>query len=356
MSTCDHRDRRSVEGSWSVAAEALDHLRHYCLSAIPPNFRLWYCHLAGSHQELSTALNEIVRNGAPVTQEDIDSLGVRFLQQDWKGVDQLTTDIQRQLGGVVETLATALQSSTKFSNSLALAAGSLTKSADACSLQGIVSMLVASTLEAEQESRSLSARLDNSLGEIERLKRGLEEIRAESRVDSLTGLSNRKAFDERIVAMVGDATCNQHPLALIMIDIDHFKAFNDVFGHLTGDQVLKLVAQGLLQSDQASSVAARYGGEEFAVLLPKVALPSAVRIAEQIRRSVMARELKKRSTGEILGRITVSLGVAALRPGEHYEALIERADQCLYSAKRDGRNRVASEASIDGSSLARASA
>jgi len=352
MNTCD---RRSVEASWGFAAGALDHIRHNGLSAIPPNFRLWYCHLAGSHRELSAALNEIVRKGAPLTQQDIDNLGERFLEQDGTRVDELTTDIQLQLGGVVEALTTALQSSTKFSNSLEHAAGGLEKSADAGSLQAIVDMLVASTLEAERESRSLSAQLDKSMGEIERLKRGLEEIRAESRVDALTGLSNRKAFDEMIVALIGGAIRNQEPLALIMLDIDHFKAFNDIFGHLTGDQVLKLVAQGLRQNARADAVTARYGGEEFAVLLPGVSLRAAIRIAEDIRRSVMAKELKKRSTGETLGRITVSLGVAALRASEHHETLIERADECLYAAKRDGRNRVVSEESIEKPVLVRAS-
>src|SRR6188768_1954312 len=115
MGACVHRDRRSIEGSWGYAVAALDHIRRNGLSAIPPNFRLWYCHLAGSHRELSTALNEIVRKGTPVTQEVVDSLGERFLQPDLAGVDQLTIDVQQQLGGVVEALGKGLQNSTRFS-------------------------------------------------------------------------------------------------------------------------------------------------------------------------------------------------------------------------------------------------
>jgi diguanylate cyclase len=129
----------------------------------------------------------------------------------------------------------------------------------------------------------------------------------------------------------------------MLTDIDHFKAFNDNFGHLTGDQVLRLVAMAVKHNVKGKDTAARYGGEEFAVVLPNTALRAAVTVADHIRRAVMAKELMKRSTGEHLGRITISIGVAALRKGDSGQSLIERADTCLYAAKRHGRNRVMCE-------------
>jgi len=128
-----------------------------------------------------------------------------------------------------------------------------------------------------------------------------------------------------------------------MIDIDHFKIFNDTYGHLTGDQVLRLVGQALKQTIKGQDIMARYGGEEFAVVLPSTTLRHAVGVAENIRRTVTSKELKKKSTGEILGRVTVSIGVSALKPDEEMDSLIERADGCLYAAKRSGRNRVICE-------------
>ena len=125
-----------------------------------------------------------------------------------------------------------------------------------------------------------------------------------------------------------------------MIDIDHFKSFNDTFGHTTGDQVLRLVAMSLKQGIKGQDLAARYGGEEFAIVLPNTALKHGIAVADRIRRAVMAKELKKRSTGEIIGRVTISIGVASLLPGDINETLIERADNCLYAAKRGGRNCV----------------
>lgn len=143
---------------------------------------------------------------------------------------------------------------------------------------------------------------------------------------------------------IAEALETNEAMSLMLTDIDHFKTFNDNFGHLTGDQVLRLVAMAVKHNVKGKDTAARYGGEEFAVLLPNTALRAAVTVAEHIRRAVMAKELMKRSTGEQLGRITISIGVAALRKGDSGQSLIERADICLYAAKRHGRNRVMCEA------------
>jgi diguanylate cyclase len=145
-------------------------------------------------------------------------------------------------------------------------------------------------------------------------------------------------------------------MALMLTDIDHFKAFNDTFGHLTGDQVLRLVALAMKQNVKGQDIAARYGGEEFAVILPGTTLRAALTVADHVRRAVMTKELMKRSTGEHLGRVTVSIGVAAFKKGETAQSLIERADNCLYAAKRAGRNRVISETDPEAASVASPSA
>jgi diguanylate cyclase len=137
-----------------------------------------------------------------------------------------------------------------------------------------------------------------------------------------------------------------------MFDIDYFKSFNDNYGHLTGDQVLRLVAISLKQTIKGQDITARYGGEEFAVVLPNTGIHQAVTVADHIRRAVMAKELKKKPTGEILGRVTISVGVSILRSGDTTDSLIERADACLYIAKRNGRNRVVCEADSECSSCA----
>jgi diguanylate cyclase len=129
-------------------------------------------------------------------------------------------------------------------------------------------------------------------------------------------------------------------VTLLLCDIDHFKNFNDTWGHQTGDQVLRLVAHCLSENVKGRDTAARYGGEEFAVLLRGTGLEAATMVANQIRTTVETKKLVKKSTGDILGAITISIGVAQFAPGETAESAIRRADSCLYGAKHSGRNLV----------------
>jgi diguanylate cyclase len=167
---------------------------------------------------------------------------------------------------------------------------------------------------------------------------------SESLTDPLTQLSsNRKLFDAAVERAIAEANAKNEPLSLMMADIDHFKVFNDNYGHLTGDQVLRLVAMSVKQNVKGQDTAARYGGEEFAINLPNTVLRSVMVVANHICRAVMTKELMKRSTGEQLGRVTIPIGIAALRKTDTVHSLIRRADACLYAAKRHGRNRVMCE-------------
>src|SRR5690554_3148438 len=165
-------------------------------------------------------------------------------------------------------------------------------------------------------------------------------------LDPLTKIFNRKSFDEGMLKCLADTAESGDPLCLMIIDIDHFKTFNDTFGHQTGDQVLRLVAMTLKSNIKGKDLVARYGGEEFVAILPSTALADAVSVAENIREAIQAKQLLKRSTNENLGRISASFGVAAYRADDTPGMLIERADRCLYAAKHAGRNCVISEADL----------
>jgi diguanylate cyclase len=154
--------------------------------------------------------------------------------------------------------------------------------------------------------------------------------------DALTGLPNRKAFDEALQrACAGDG-----PVSLALLDIDHFKKFNDTWGHQTGDQVLRYVAHVIGRLGVEPRFAARYGGEEFAVLFPGETAAQAVAALDEAREEIGSRILKRRSTNEDLGAVTISGGVAQLKPEESPLALVERADAALYRSKGAGRNRI----------------
>jgi diguanylate cyclase len=131
-----------------------------------------------------------------------------------------------------------------------------------------------------------------------------------------------------------------------MLDIDHFKNFNDKFGHPLGDQVLRLVAATIGECVKGRDVVARYGGEEFSVILPKTGLNSACTVGDQIRQAVANKEVTKKSTAEKLGQITLSVGVAQFRSEETGAELIVRADEALYAAKQRGRNCVVADSEL----------
>ena len=169
----------------------------------------------------------------------------------------------------------------------------------------------------------------------------LEQTRRMANTDGLTGLYNHRHLQERLQQEVERADRYGRPLSVIMADLDHFKSFNDAFGHPRGDELLIAVARTLRQLSRATDILARYGGEEFTLVLPETSAVEAQVLAERVRQCVAALEIDAVPTrrGAEPG-VTLSLGVAAYNLGDSKEDLIEAADVALYQAKRAGRNRV----------------
>lgn len=197
--------------------------------------------------------------------------------------------------------------------------------------------------------RALADRLQSLVEErtaaLERLNQELQRLTA---TDSLTGVANRRRFDEALDHEWRRAARVNAPLACIMIDIDHFKAFNDRYGHLQGDACLRQIAHSLVGTvRRAGDIVARYGGEEFAVVLPATTQVGAVRVAEQLRAGVEALRLPN-DASSTAPFVTISLGVTTMTPmaGINPQTLLAGADRALYNAKRRGRNRIAEDAVI----------
>ena len=262
-------------------------------------------------------------------------------------IETVGTRVLDEIGQVLDMIDAAAGSATSYSESLADASQQLQGTNDGATMRTIIAQLLQGAKEMEINNKKLEARLSASRQEIEELQRDLEAVRTESLTDPLTTLANRKSFDLQLGRVMAEAKQKSEPLSLLMTDVDNFKTFNDKYGHLTGDQVLRLVAISVKQNVKAGDIAARYGGEEFMVALPSTPLQHAITIADQIRNAVMTKELMKRSSGERLGRVTISIGVAALRPNDTPQSLLERADACLYAAKRNGRNCVIGENEAD---------
>lgn len=157
--------------------------------------------------------------------------------------------------------------------------------------------------------------------------------------DALTGLNNRRWLEEMMVRFKGKALNELQPVSVLMLDVDHFKRFNDTFGHKSGDLVLQMVAQTMRKRLRPSDMVARYGGEEFIILLPHTAASEAQVVAERLRKGVEQCQVSAEQ-GQELPPVTISIGIAPWRTGEALEEMVDAADKALYRAKANGRNRV----------------
>ena len=195
--------------------------------------------------------------------------------------------------------------------------------------------------EMEKLTSDLALMMRESTQQNRKLKEANDTIARLARTDSLTGLANRRTLDEALQREIARADRQKENLSVIMADLDHFKAINDTYGHLAGDQVLAGAASVLEHESRPYDLAARYGGEEFVLLLPEVSEGDAIATAERIRA-----EVEKIAVPGCSRKITISLGVATWIIGETPDQFVARADSALYRAKGSGRNRVEAAARV----------
>ncbi|MET3892277.1 diguanylate cyclase [Bosea sp. OAE506] len=335
-----------------LAERVVAAMREHCSPTYPRAFEVWYAHLSGEIPAISMAMHAIITGSeGKVGTADIDHLYDRFISTERlaRHAERTSLQVLGEIDGLMSLVDKALDSSERYHGRLCAMSEDVPPPADRQKLREWVEALVMSTREEVTRKTKLEAQLRESSNEIRNLREALESTRAEALTDPLTGLANRRHFEEMLQKSIDQATLRREPFALVMADIDFFKQFNDAHGHLTGDQVLRLVARTMKDKFKDKAIITRFGGEEFAVILPDADLIAGKFGAETVRQALLTRELVKRSTNENLGRITISLGVASYARGDTAASLTERADQALMAAKRSGRNRTVTEDAIESS-------
>lgn len=338
-----YTDDIAITTEWSTKALGL--MARHGVPPLPQNYEIWFRYASGHNSELNEEIDNKLKEGKKIDDRISADLHQRFVSH--AALADVTIEAGNKLNSEVDKILKLVEAtagdSSELGTSVRKASAELSHKSTPTDVRRVVEAIVTATRQMENRSQELERRLQETKGELNTLQTNLTKARNEARTDGLTGVANRKAFDETLAQEIARAATEHTPLCLVIGDIDHFKQFNDTWGHRTGDQVLRLVASCLKTGIGERDTVARYGGEEFAIILPGTTTGDAEKLANGVREAVQARELVKRSTGATLGRVTMSLGVATLRSGEGSATLIERADACLYAAKRGGRNRVVSE-------------
>jgi len=334
--------------AYDLAREALAQMEGHKIWPTPLNFELWLHYLGDPKGALGQEIDRMLKSGEAFTEEVSEGLAQAYLPR-----ARLTDEIRdagaqlsKELTSVANAIANAQKTQEAYGRTLADAGENL-QSGDAGEVRQVVETLSDATRKVQSENARLEQRLAESTREVTVLREHLEQVRRDAMTDALTTLANRKAFDEHLQRLCAEADARKSPVSLALIDIDHFKRFNDTWGHQTGDQVLRYVASVMARVANGPRVAARYGGEEFAMIFPDEQTAVVEAALNAVREEIASRQLKRRSTNEDLGAITISAGVAQRREGEDPTALMERADAALYVSKRSGRNRVTNAESAE---------
>ena len=319
---------------------ALAFLSKYQIPPSPLNYQLAYDYVSGKNEKLKILLDDYIGQTEIISQESLWEIYQQFYIQDMAALEKMRLELRHLIANIQNEFQRSGGEITGFSNRLDQFASVLNSEKRQQEISSEVNNMISDTNSVAESQRSFDSQMTSIMDEVGSLRKEIEQIKEESLTDALTGIANRRAFDNVLEKSIQSTIEQNSPLSLLLIDIDHFKQFNDNFGHLVGDKVLRFLGKTLKRCIKGQDIAARFGGEEFAIILPHTGHIGAKVIAEMIRKAISATELQDNEKTKSYGKITASIGVSEYLPNEASSALIQRCDKGLYQAKKAGRNRV----------------
>lgn len=338
--------QETFEQARACAEKALDLLVRHQVSPQPPFFAVSYEYMAGHNADLTAYLDSLLSSGKALDAYLLRDLHDRYLNQEReRRFNAMGCSLQSMLLGLLETIKTAGSNAEEYRQTLVHNIEQLNNEKDRDVLLNVAQELLAAAVKAKAQQDELQNNLEATRSEVEQLRSEIEQHRREALIDPLTGLFNRRAMEQ----LLGEhLASSEDSIAMLILDIDHFKHVNDTYGHAVGDVVLRHVADAIRKCIRGEDIAVRYGGEEFIILLPRTSLQGAMIVAETLRHRVEEMRLVRRHDNLRLEPITASFGVAIRRPDDDQESFFQRADKALYVSKSLGRNRVSAESQSDG--------
>jgi diguanylate cyclase len=319
----------------------LQMLAKFSLVPNPVNFTLCYEYVSGHNQELALVLDNVLHEEKGLTPEAATELYKRYIWDDERrSVDKQSSDLYMVMSETISEIDQTASKAAESSSAINKYSLLMEEYEDLHEMRNIISEVVAETKTIAESSHQLRKMLSDTKVEVENLREELQRSREQAATDTLTGLLNRRAFNQQLAILTDDAAHARQSLGLMIIDIDYFKRVNDKFGHLIGDKVIRFIGNQITSNIKGKDMAARFGGEEFAVLLPNTQLDQTRILAESIRASIEKSKLIRTDTSQPITGITVSIGITSYKFGENTDHFIHRADKAMYKSKNSGRNKV----------------
>jgi diguanylate cyclase len=313
----------------------------------PQNFAVWYEYATGINPALSEEITRRLNNGEVFDDHAIENLYLKYVSECNMDVEwALREDIRQLLNKLSETTRDTDLQANQFDTRLHKYSDTLKQNLDPIQLAAIIKKMVGDTNKMIGSMRELKSELTISKQKVEKLHQELQLARGEALIDPLTGILNRRGFENSANITFSDQAGLSRGICLLMIDIDHFKQINDTYGHLFGDKVIRAIANTLKSKVRGQDSVARLGGEEFALLLADTNSAGAYTVAENIRHTIEGCQIHRLDNQEKIGGITISIGIAAYTSGSSLTDLLGRADKALYVSKKEGRNRTNVYASL----------
>jgi len=335
-------DELDFEYAAFIAERANSLMSRLKIAQTPANYSIWFNYCQGTSPKLKRAIDTLLENETQFDASTSATLISTF--GNGETATAVPGDVSKRLGSLMQDAQGFLQVAIADNRQQMLAMGDAANEVGAgADPAAVIDGLVAELSKSVSRASKLEKNFVEATRELGEIRVSLDHAEKRAKTDVLTGLPNRLAFEDFFCNAQTAAVENERPLSVMLIDVDHFKRFNDDFGHGVGDQVLRLIAKVLRERVRDQDLPARYGGEELIAVFPGSDLKASVAVGEAIRRLISECKITRRSTGEVLPGVTVSIGVAQLRPGESMADLIERCDRALYTAKDTGRNRVVTD-------------
>ncbi|MDH5541544.1 MAG: GGDEF domain-containing protein [Nitrospinota bacterium] len=345
---------RKYPSTSDTVKKLLPFLTEKKIKMTPDNYRLFFDYFQGAKDEIVKEVDTLIKAGTHFTPDLLERVYKKFYVRDLN--EELTKKVQGEISTAeavsskageillkaIKEVIAGIESTSDYGENLSHFSKKAEKTKSLNDLKELLQQLLKDTAETHKQNQNILNKLEDSNKLLHNLNQQLEESQSEARIDTLTKLLNRRSFNESMEKALKYVS-NDNKCSLVLIDIDHFKKFNDSFGHIIGDKLLVAVSDKMKKSVTERCTVCRYGGEEFAVICHGMPLDEAAQIADKIRGVVYDWEFTVR--GERVP-VTVSVGVSELSKSDDINSTVKRADKALYLAKTGGRNRVATETEI----------